>query len=358
LVVTEAARPDEQGSRVEHDHDESDVAPRPRRRWVAYLPLLLALGAIAALLVYADPHKIGIAFQRFNLAYIPIVVVLAIGFYLVQGVRWWTLNRALGIKFPLLDTVFLTETGQATALLPLGELTRALLLSKAAGVHLGAVVASETVQELLFVFMLFVLALPKALSLHLIAIAVIVPMIFVVAIVAILTVEGLYARVRRVIGRVPVLKRVRPAVDELHRDARLLFRHPDTYRYLPLSAAQAAMAVTLLWAVAQAVDPGKLSWTSAGFVYAVTQGAAWLSFSPGGLGAVEASTAGLLVLLGISFDIATAISVMQRLADKGLNTVIGWVCYLFARRRYNLTGASLFRFEMPRTEDKVGAGPS
>ena len=47
--------------------------------------------------------------------------------------------------------------------------------------HLGAVVASETVQELLFVFMLFVLALPKALSLHLIAIAVIVPMIFVVA---------------------------------------------------------------------------------------------------------------------------------------------------------------------------------
>ena len=49
--------------------------------------------------------------------------------------------------------------------------------------------------------------------------------------------------------------------------------------------------------------------------------------------------------------------VMQRLADKGLNTVIGWVCYLFARRRYNLTGASLFRFEMPRAEETV-AEPS
>ena len=194
--------------------------------------------------MYADPHKIGIAFQRFNLVYIPIVVVLAVGFYLVQGVRWWTLNRALGIKFPLRDTVFLTETGQATALLPLGELTRALLLSKAAAVHLGSVVASETVQELLFVFMLFALALPKALSLHLIAIAVIVPMLFVVAIVAILTVERLYARVRRIIGRVPMLQRLRPAIDELHRDTRVLFRHADTYRYLPLSVAQAIMAVT------------------------------------------------------------------------------------------------------------------
>ncbi len=240
--------------------------------------------------------------------------------------------------------MFLTETGQATALLPLGELTRALLLSKAASVHLGRVVASETVQELLFVFMLFALALPKALGLHLIAIAVVVPMIFVIAIVAILTVERLYARVRRVIEGVPVLRRVRPTVDELHHDARVLFRHPDTYRFLPLSVAQAIMAVTLLWAVAEAVDPGKLSWTSAGFVYAVTQGAAWLSFSPGGLGAVEASTAGLLVALGISFDIATAISVMQRLADKGVNTIIGWICFLIARRRYDLTASSLFRF--------------
>jgi uncharacterized protein (TIRG00374 family) len=356
-VVTEAARPDEQRSLGEQDQDDLDDAVRhPRRRWLAYLPLLLALGAIAALLVYADPRKIGIAFQRFNLIYIPAVVVLAVGFYIVQGVRWWTLNRALGIKFPLRDTVFLTETGQATALLPLGELTRALLLSKAAAVHLGTVVASETVQELLFVFMLFALALPKALSLHLIAIAVIVPMLFVIAIVAILTVQRFYARVRRIIGRVPVLKRIRPAIDELHRDTRVLFLHADTYRYLPLSAAQAIMAVTLLWAVAQGVDPGKLSWTSAGFVYAVTQGAAWLSFSPGGLGAVEASTAGLLVLLGIQFDLAAAISVMQRLADKGLNTVIGWICYLVARRRYNLTGASLFRFEMPRG-DEAGAEP-
>lgn len=338
-MVTEAACAEEQRSPA--------VSPRrSRRRWLGYLPLLLALGAIAALLIYADPRKIGIAFEHFNLAYVPIVVILGIGFYIVQGIRWWTLNRALGIKFPLLDTVFLTETGQATALLPLGELTRALLVSKAAAVNLGAVVASETVQELLFVFMLFVLALPKAIGLHYVAIAVIVPMLFVIGIVAVLTVESLYERVRNIVEKVPVLRRVRPAVDELHRDTRVLFRHRDTYRWLPLSVGQAVMAVTLLWAVAQAVDPGKLSWTDAGFVYAVTQGAAWLSFSPGGLGAVEASTAGLLVALGFSFDLAAAISVMQRLADKGLNTALGWVCFVFARRRYNLTGASLFRFEM------------
>ena len=81
--MTEAARPDEQRSRA-GDQGENEVAVRRRRRWLAYLPLLFALGAIAALLVYADPRKIGIAFQRFNLVYIPIVVAFAVGFYMVR----------------------------------------------------------------------------------------------------------------------------------------------------------------------------------------------------------------------------------------------------------------------------------
>lgn len=322
------------------------------RRWLTgpILPVVVALGAVVALLVYANPTKIGGAFARFDLRYLPVVIALGVVFYIVQGVRWWTLNRSLGIDFSLRETVVLTEAGQATAMLPLGELTRALLLSKAASVNLGKVVATETVQELLFVFMLFAVALPTAISLHYIAIAVVVPMLFVVAIVVILTEARVYHRVRHVVTRVPLLRRLRPAIDELQRTTRVLFRDPATYRWLPLSVAQALLAVSLLWFVADAVAPGKLAWTSAGFVYAVTQGAAWLSFSPGGLGAVEASTAGLLVAMGFTFDIATAVSLLQRLADKLVNGVIGWICYWAVRRRYGLTLGSLLDFHLPRHE--------
>jgi uncharacterized protein (TIRG00374 family) len=311
----------------------------------------LALGAIAALIVTADPARIGKTFERFNLLYLPIVLGLSIGFYVLQGVRWWTLNRSLGIRFSLGDTILVTESGQATALLPLGELTRALLLSRAANIGFGTAVATETVQELLFVFMLFVVALPKAVALHFVAVAVIVPILFIVAIVVILTVESFYLRVRRMVGHVPGLRRLRSSIDELHRDTRVLFRHRDTYTWLPISIAQALMAGSLLWFVAQAVDPGRLSWTSAGFVYAVTQGASWLSFSPGGLGAVEASTTGLLVALGFSYDVAAAVSILQRLADKGLNTAIGLVCFAFARRRFHVPRGSVFMI----TTDEVTA---
>lgn len=313
------------------------------RQFRSALLVAAALGVIATLIVTADPANVGRSFARFNLLYLPVVVALSLSFYLLQGVRWWTLNRALRIRFSLADTVFVTESGQATALLPLGELTRALLLSRAAGVGFGRAVATETVQELLFVFMLFVVALPKAVALHFVAVAVIVPLLFIVAIVVVLTVETLYLEVRKLVARVPGLRRLRASVDELHQDTRVLFRRRETYTWLPLSVAQALMAGSLLWFVAQAVQPGKLSWTSAGFVYAVTQGASWLSFSPGGLGAVEASTTGLLVALGFTYDVAASISILQRLADKGLNTAIGLVCFGIARRRYNVPGTSVFR---------------
>ena len=113
------------------------------------------------------------------------------------------------------------------------------------------------------------------------------------------------------------------------------------------------MRRVLLDAVEEALDQILLVITAAerpdAKVIAVTQGAAWLTLSPGGLGAVEASTAGLLVALGIGFDVATAVALMQRLADKVLNGIIGWICYGFARRRYNLSAASLFQFRMPAT---------
>ena len=114
-----------------------------------------------------------------------------------------------------------------------------------------------------------------------------------------------------------------------------------------------------------AVLPALPAWRPLVFFLSVgltIAGLVWLAviaLSPGGLGAVEASTAGLLVALGISFDVATAVALMQRLADKVLNGIIGWICYAFARRRYNLTAASLFQFRMPATtqpEPSVAAG--
>jgi len=85
----------------------------PRR-----IPLALALLVVGSLIVASNPSQVGTAIERFHLQDIPIILGLSVGYYVLQGVRWWTLLRLVSTRPPLGDTILMTLTGQATALLP------------------------------------------------------------------------------------------------------------------------------------------------------------------------------------------------------------------------------------------------
>jgi uncharacterized membrane protein YbhN (UPF0104 family) len=99
----------------------------------------------------------------------------------------------------------------------------------------------------------------------------------------------------------------------------------------------------LFWLVVHSIAPGLLSWPEAAFVYAVSHVAGAVSFIPGGLGAYEASIAGLLVASGASIQVGATIAILHRGADKGLATVAGMIAYGIARRRFHFTSFGLFR---------------
>jgi len=140
-----------------------------------------------------------------------------------------------------------------------------------------------------------------------------------------------------------VVRRGIAGIDELRGYWMRLLRRRDTYAWLWISVLQAGVAITMLWLVVEALDPGKLSWVDAALTYAVTQGAGWLGLTPGGLGAAELSSAGFLVLLGLSYSVGAGSALLFRLADKGLATLIGLLVFAAIRRRYRLSGVSLLQ---------------
>jgi uncharacterized protein (TIRG00374 family) len=299
------------------------------------------VAAIVALILASNPGKLGVAISRFRVAYVAPVIALSMGFYLVQGVRWHYLLRGIGIRVAMRDTLLMNQTGQASALLPLGEMTRALLLARAADVHLGAVVATITVQELIYAGVLLIAAIPGALQFHVLAVPVIVAFLAMVGIFVILIVEPVFDAVLNLVVRIPLLRRARAGIEELREDTLVLLQRGDTYYWSWLDFTRATMGICLFWLVVQGIAPGSISWTQAAFVYAIAQLVSAISFSPGGLGALEAGTAGLLVAVGLPLSIATAGAILQRLADKGLQTVLGLVLFLYARKRYHFEGEGL-----------------
>jgi uncharacterized membrane protein YbhN (UPF0104 family) len=308
------------------------------------IPMVLALAAIASLILVANPGQVGSSIQHFRLLDIPIVVGLSLGYYVLQGVRWWTLLRIVSNRPPLGDTILMTLTGQATALLPLGELTRAILLARVVRtVAVGSAIAAVTVQELLYSGILISAALPGSSRFSFARAGVAAALGGTVLVIAVLTVPPIFRRVRALVLRLPLLARATGSIDRLQADTVVLFENWRTYAWLWISAIQALMAVSLFYFVVDAIAPGRLDWVTAAFIYSISNVASAITLSPGSLGAFEATTAGLLtVAVGLPFGVATAAAVVHRLADKGLSAVVGVSLFAWVRIRHQLQGVSLF----------------
>ena len=313
------------------------------------------MAAVVALVLAVDPRAFGTAIEHLQFALLPAIVAVSISYYVVQGIRWHFLLVEVGIRLRLREVVLITLAGQATALLPLGELTRAVLVTQVSGAEFGAAVATETVQELIYTLLLILFAIPGLVAVPNALGAVVAIVVFITAIFAAMIWCPLYRRLRWLVARTPLLRRLLHQVDELHNDLVLLARKPATFTWSWLSALQAASMITALWLVAEAVAPGQLSWQNAALVFAVSNVAGLLSLIPGGIGAYEGSIIGLLVGFGINPGVAAAIAVVQRLADKGIATVVGFTSYAVARRTLPISGLGTLTVQQPRQARRLAA---
>ena len=211
--------------------EEERPARRNRmlRQWLQRVgPAVLGLAGIAGLLVVLKPAEVGRALAGFQLALIPVIVLLYVAIYGLQGVRWHYLLRDAGVRFGVWESVLLNAAGQTiTALVPLGDLTRAAFASEASGEDFGTIAATVTVQELTYTLMLILCALPVLLTIHLGEVVFVVTLLGMAGIVVILAVSRVFCTVHKVVARIPLLNRLLPAIDELQSETADLLHRPD-----------------------------------------------------------------------------------------------------------------------------------
>src|SRR5439155_21141116 len=267
--------------------------------------------------------------SRFDAALVPLVLLLWVCFYLLQGLRWHFLLREIGARLSARDTVLLNMAGQTiTALLPLGDLTRAVLASEVSEVQFGAVVATVTVQELSYTFVLILLCGPGGLEArHGTAVLVLV-LLFMVGVVVILTVPPVFRAVHGLVMRIPLLRRFVGQIEHLQHETVALLHRPDTFGWAILDLARGVAAVTAFWLLVEGMSPGALDWWKAALVLTVANVGGAISLVPGGIGANEAGVAGLLVLLGVDPGTAGAAALLQRAFASGTAAGFGLLAFV------------------------------
>jgi uncharacterized protein (TIRG00374 family) len=300
---------------------------------------LIGLAATTGVVVFLNPAHVGSALAGFRLALIAPILALSVLTYILQGLRWHYLLRAVGTHLRLRDTMLLNMAGQTiSAILPLGDLTRAAFASDAGGTDFGIVAATVTVQELSYTLLLILSALPAILALGYGLAAAVPVAVGIAAIVAVLTISPLFCRVHMLIAHIPFLNRLLPAIDDLQQETSALLRRFSTLALSVLDAARVVVAVTALWLVLAGLAPGHIGWWQAAFVLALSTVGGAVSLIPGGIGASEASVAALLVFLGVDYGAAGAAAVIQRTLSTGLSLALGATAYAAIRKRLHLAG--------------------
>lgn len=297
------------------------------------LPLIGGLAVLVTLGMAVGPVVVAEEIRGFRVLLVPMIAALVVAYYVVQGVRWYPLLRSAGVGLRLRDCVGLNLAGQATSLLPLGELARALFVSRFAQTSLPAAVATVAVQELQYALAVLLLALPASTVVPGATGGLIVAAIAAALALAVLGVRRVFAAVRKVLVRIAVLRRGIPALDRLQASAAMLLRRPDTALWSMLSIAGAILGITAFWLVVEGLAPGAVSWQQAAFVYGAAHVVAGVSLVPGGLGVYEVGGAGLLTVLGVEAGSATAAVLLGRAAQQGIGTTTGAVMYLCYRHR-------------------------
>lgn len=300
------------------------------------------------MVLYLNPAAVGSALRGFRVWLVAPIVVLSLLTYLLQGVRWHYLLADVGTRLRLRDTVLVNMAGQTiTAIVPLGDLTRAAFASTAGGTDFGVVAATVTVQELSYTLILILSSLPAILVLGY-GLAAILPVVFgIAAIVAILTVSPVFLRVHALVAHIPFLNKVLPAIDELQQETVALLHRRDALALSVLDAARVALSITSFWLIVEALAPGRIGWWQAAFVLALSTIGGAVSLIPGGVGANEASVAALLIFLGLDYGAAGAAAVIQRALVTGLSLLLGAAAYAAVKQRLHL--GSIFQLVSRKT---------
>ena len=304
--------------------------------------LLFGFLVMLALTLAGDIRQVGTQVLGFRWAFYPAVLLLTLVNYLLRGLKFHYYLRQIGAKeISIAESFHLFVAGFPLAVTPgkVGEALKGIWIHQQTGQSTArgiSVVVAERISDGLAVLLLSTLgaiAYPKYWP----AFAAI--LIVLIGIIIVSQIRPLALTLLDLAAKLPLVRRIAPGLREFYEGSFALFN--------PLTTLVAVGLGTLSWLgegigfylilIGLGVAPSWETLSIAIFVLAFSTIVGAASALPGGLGAAEASIAGMLaLLLGIHADIAAAATLLIRFATLWFGVALGLVVWVFSRELLGL----------------------
>lgn len=319
-----------------HSYGNSNVLTMQSIRKKLIPGLILGILVMIGLALLGDLRQVEKSILTFDWRMYPLALLLTLGNYTLRFFKWHFYLGQIGVRrLSLAESLRLFVAGFPLAVTPgkVGEVLKAVWVNKKSGVPVGraiSVVVAERISDGMAVLMLSVagiIAYPRYWPAFAIVLA------LLLSIIVISQIRPLALVVLGWMERLPIARRFTGGLREFYEGSYTLFK--------PLPTLLAVGLGTVSWLgegigfylilVGLGLPPSLQLAATAIFILAFATVIGAASTLPGGLGAAEASIAGMLTLLvGIEPALATTATLLIRLATFWFGIALGIVAWLFS----------------------------
>jgi glycosyltransferase 2 family protein len=302
------------------------------------LGILFGFLVMLGLTLVGDLRQVSDRVLTFRWSFYPLVILLTLFNYVLRFFKWHFYLGQIGVRdLSMIESARLFVAGFPLAVTPgkVGEALKGVWLKDASGVPVArgiSVVLAERISDGLGVLLLStlgVIAYPRYWPGFAVVLAILL------AIIVISQIRPLALTLLDFGNKLPIIKRFMQPLREFYEGSFTLFRPKATLVAVGLGTISwlgegIGMYVILL---GLGVPPSWQTLSIAIFVLAFSTVIGAVSALPGGLGAAEASIAGMLtLLLGLDADISAAATLLIRFATLWFGVALGLLVWSISRQ--------------------------
>jgi len=299
--------------------------------------LILGFLVFLGLILLGDIRQVGSRLASFKWQYLPIVLAGTLFNYVLRFIKWHYYLAQIGIKdLPIVESARLFVSGFPLAVTPgkVGEALKGVWLNMATGTPIArgiTVVLAERISDGLAVLMLStlgVIAFPQYWP----AFALILGSLLLFILLTQL--RPLVLSFLGFLNRFSKIQRFIRTLYEFYDGTRILFRPQATITAVSLGTiAWLGEGIAMYFVlVGLGIPQGWTTFSMAVFILSFSTVIGAVSALPGGLGAAEASIAGMLTLLmDLPKEVAASATLLIRFATLWFGVGIGLILWAFSR---------------------------
>lgn len=308
-------------------------------RKLIFMGLVFGLFVVLSLLFFADFKAVSKVLHNINIAYLPIIFMLAPLNYALRYAKWNYYLNCLDIHIDKKVSRNIFISGLAMTITPgkIGELFKSYLLKEESGIPIAKsspiIVAERATDGIAMILLASVGTLTYSYGF----LVLILTLLVMTVGLSFLYFDKPYLIIKNMFSRFDFTHKYFSWLDRFKESSKILFAPKSLFFAIGIGIISWGFEGLVVFFSLRALG-GEISILGSIFVVAFSSVVGAVSTLPGGLGVAEGSIVAILMLLGVSKEMSAATTLVTRFSTLWLGVIIGMIGLWNARKYMEIRG--------------------